>query len=648
MELSQKVLKYTEFEYKNYINTSNLQELHTLKLYLDDMYYNTSDHIIDDKRYDILKDTLTKRDPNYIPPVGCKIRENENRVTLPFWMGSVNKTTPEDENDLTRWVSNNPCKEVIITEKLDGVSGMFIQKNGTRKLYTRGDGVIGADISYLIQYISNIPQHTEDIALRGELIIEKKTFDSEYKYDGINRTKNTYKHSRNMVAGIIGAKTLRNGIKDIKFIVYEIVSDNTSESPLNQLDLLTELGYTTAIHKSIQTEKLSIETLITLHKKFKKHTNFEIDGIIVQSNVKYDRNISGNPSYLFAFKMNGPENIVETTVLDIDWRVSKWGQIVPVAIIDPVDLPGVTISKVTLSNAGLMVEKRIGIGSVVNVTRSKDVIPFIVDVITECNEEDLNFPEMPYEWDDNKVHLNVIWDKIDDETADFIKIKMFSSFFDKMGIKHVSEQTVKKIYNGGFNTLLKIVGMTKKELMENAGFKDKSATRIIDNIKNGLQNINTIDLLGASGVLGYGIGRKKVKALMNDIPDLLVADKNDLKHRIMKVEGFSEITANKVVDRIDNAIEFIDEISKYVTFAENTRTSNVLVGKKFVFSGFRSRDLEVDIQNKGGVVSTSVSKKTTAVIVSNKNTEKTGKVSKAVECNVPIYEKEEFIEKFLK
>ena len=199
--------------------------------------------------------------------------------------------------------------------------------------------------------------------------------------------------------------------------------------------------------------------------------------------LKYDRNPSGNPSYMFAFKINSEDSINATRILDIEWNVSSWGKIVPVAIIEPIELPGNTIKRVSVSNAGLMKEKMIGPGAIINVTRSKEVIPFIVSVEKPCKK--LKYPDVEYEWDKNNVHLVVI--EATEETVATMDIKMFSNFFAKMGIKFVSSATVKKLYEHGFDTLLKIIGATKEDLMKQADFKEKSATRIIDNIKNGLK-----------------------------------------------------------------------------------------------------------------------------------------------------------------
>ena len=655
MENLTKIRKYNTKEMKKYCSDSNLDDLHMIKLYLDDLYYNTDIPELSDQLYDILKDKLKERDPDYVPPVGAKIRQNENRVKIPFWMGSADKITPGEQKELDRWFEKNPCDKLVISEKLDGVSGTFTSVNGVKKLFTRGDGTIGADISYLIQYIDTIPDVKDDIAVRGELIIKKSIFEKKYYYDGkrdddnYKKTKmvgkgygRLYRNARNMVAGLVGAKTVRAGLSDIQFVVYEHVGHATMTRPSKQLKQLKKLGFTVAMHEKVAKTK-EMADWIELYNRFKETSEYEIDGIVAQSNVNYDRNPDGNPSYIFAFKVNSEDSIHATTVLDIEWSVSSWGQIVPVAIIDPIELPGNTLRRVTVSNAGLMRQKMIGPGAIINVTRSKEVIPFIVSVEEPC--ENLKWPDMEFKWDDNEVHLNVV--DASPEIIAKMRVKLFSKFFEKMGIKHVSKATVAKLYDAGFDTLLKIIAASKKDLLTVAGFKEKSATRIHNNIKNGLQGVKAPELMGSSGVFGYGVGRKRVIALMTDMPDLLVAKKKGLKKRVLKVEGFSEIMADKVIENLDYAVKFIDEISKYVSFVEDTRVSDTLVGQKFCFSGFRSKELEQKIDDRGGKAVTSVSKKTSGIIVASKGGKSTGKVSKAESLGVPVYTKEEFIEKFI-
>ena len=649
MDKLSKIQNYDTKKMKKYCSKADLDDLHTLKLYLDDLYYNTADPELSDQLYDILKDTLMKRDPEYVPPVGAKIRKHENRVKIPFYMGSADKITPDEQKELDRWIEKNPCKDLVISEKLDGVSGTFTVVNGKRKLFTRGDGETGADISYLIQYIDSIPHVAEDIAVRGELIIRKDVFEKKYYFDGKSDDKvkgrgfgRLYRNARNMVAGLVGAKTVRAGLQDIEFVVYEIVGHATMPKPEDQMKKLNKLGFTPAMHKVIPVPE-DMDEWVDLHNRYKKDSKYEIDGIVIQSNVPYDRNPSGNPSYLFAFKVNNEDDIHETTVLDIEWSVSSWGQIVPVAIIDPVELPGNTIKRVTVSNAGLMREKGIGPGAIINVTRSKEVIPFIVSVSEPCDE--FKWPDMEYEWDENEVHLKVV--DASPEIVTRMRVKLFSKFFAKMGIKHVSNATIAKLYSHGFDTLLKIIAAKKEELVHIDGIQEKSAERIVTNIKEGLKGVKAPELMGACGVFGFGVGRKRVIALMTDIPDLLTRKRKGLKKRVLEVEGFSEIMADKVVANIDYAVQFIDEISKYVSFLDDTRVSDTLVGLKYAFSGFRSKELEQHIEDRGGKIATSVSKKTSGMIVASKSGKPTGKVAKAESLGIPVYTKEEFTEKFI-
>lgn len=640
-----KIKKFSDEDMIKYCKNSKLDFLHKLKLYLDDLYYNTDSSYVSDKLYDILKDFLIKNDPDYIPPIGCKIRKHQNRVNLPYWLGSADKITPNELNKLERWKEKNEKVKYIISEKLDGVSGMLYVKNGKKKLYTRGNGTIGADISYIIQYIKNIPKNIPDnICIRGELIIKKKKFNKKY-YNGNPDLGNVtdrklYKNARNMVAGLVGSKIIREGIDDIKFIVYEIIRDETMNKPSYNFDYLNKIGFSVAMNTYI--DDLNIQNLSTVYYKFKNDTKYEIDGIIIQPDFIYDRNTEGNPSYLFAFKINDKDDIHKTKVIDIEWSISSWGQIIPVAIIEPVKLSGTTIKRVTVSNAGLLKEKGIGPGSIINVIRSKDVIPFIVSVDKKCKK--FKWPNIKYDWDKNNVHIKVV--DASDDTLEKMEVKTITNFFQKMGIKFISEKTVSKLYNHGFNTLIKIVRAKKEELVKVEGIHDKSATRIVDNIKKGLTNVNKSNLLACSGSFGYGIGRKRLLSLLIDIPDILDYNKDKLKDRILNVEGFSDIMADKIVSNIDNANIFYNEIKKYATFEHINRVSNVLVGKKFVFSGFRDKNLEKILENKGGKVVSSVSKNTTCIVVSDENYKHTSKIKTAVKLNIKIYTKDEFKNKY--
>lgn len=632
-------IKYEDFS--EFLKKTKIKKLYDMKKYFDDNYYNDESKISDEK-YDLLVDEIKKKDKDFIEEIGAKIRENGKRIELPYWMGSANKITPELKKELNRWIKNNSetseqvenYKKYIITEKLDGVSCLLYKKGNRTHLFTRGDGKIGTDISHLKKFL-NLPEINEDITIRGELIIKKDNF-KKYK---------NYKNARNMVSGIISSKSTKKGLDDICFVCYEIIEEKKiQEKQENQLKKLENFGF--KIAKNILLNKINIDVLSTLYDSLKNKSEFIIDGIIVQSNFEYVRNISGNPNYMFAFKMNKEEDIFETEVIDIEWNVSKWGQLKPVVIVNPVDVSGITINRATAHSAKFIIDNNLGPNSIIKITRSKDVIPYIVSIVKS------SYPKMPernFVWDDN--HVNILICDQEDKTKN---IKIISDFFKKLDIKFISDATVSKMYNHGFDTLFKIIEADEKSLLQIPTFKKLTVDKIIKNIKKGLQNMNLSTVIAASCVLGYGIAEKKIESLLNSIPTIFSDFKNfsidENIDRIKNVEGFSIKSAKKIAENLDKTALFIEKLSKYGNFKTKIESNNLhdssLSNFKLVMSGFRDKNLEEKIKQKGGKCLTSVSKNTNILITDdiNSNSEK---IMKAKKLGILIFEKSNFIEKYL-
>ena len=630
-----KISSFQDEEFNKYILSEDLSTLHQLKLYADDLYYNTGKSSgLEDWKYDSIKEILNIRDPNYVIPTGTRIRENENRVNLPFWLGSMNKFKPEDEKAMLKWLICNKAPNYIIQDKLDGISCLLVIKNGNVKIYTRGDGIVGADISYLAKHIKNIPKKVkETISVRGELIMKDKVFKENYNV--------WYANARNMVAGIVGSKTMKEGINLVEFIAYEVVSKETCTSSFEQLEYLDSLGFKT-VYRNLVTN-FNVDTLMEALINSKKKSKYEIDGLIVQPNISYERNTFGNPTYAFAFKMRFSDNLIEANVLGVEWNVSKWGVLKPRVEINPVQLGGVTITWATGFNAKYIVEKFIGPGAVIQITRSGDVIPYIVSVIKKAKEPDM--PDISYTWNESKVDIQT------DEYSDTSSVKRIASFFAELGIKHVGEKNVQKIYESGFDTLIKIISATEDDFAKIPGFGKKMAERTFTNIRDGLKDLSLPLLLGASGVFGFGMGTKKITTLLNDFPELFdTMNTEDIYNRVLRVEGFSHKTAKKIVNNLEEAKKFIDDIKKFTTFKKETDTKVVkqsLSGMKIVLSGFRDKKLEEYIVTRGGKVVTSVSKQTSILVVASNSAEPSGKTAKALELGVTILELKEFTDQFI-
>ena len=633
MESQLKIIsKYSDNDLKKYFNKEDINFLHQLKLYLDDKYYNRGEEVyLSDHQYDLLKEILQKRDPMYIPPIGAKIRMNDNRVELPFWLGSMDKLKPEDVLQLKRWLVKNESKDYVIESKLDGISCMLISKKGITKLYTRGDGIIGSDISYLTHYLKNIPKKIdEDIAIRGELIIRKDVFSKKYSSE--------FKNPRNMVAGRIAGKTARSGLEDIEFIAYEIIDNHTLIKPEEQLLKLVEMDFHVVNYSIVNS--LKIENLIEIFMNFKDNTIFEIDGIIIQPNIPYKRNKSGNPSYAFAFKVRLDTNLVDAEVEEVEWNISRWGLLKPKIRIKPVFLNGVTITYTSGFNARYIEDNQIGPKSIIKLTRSGDVIPFIVEVIKKTKAQ---MPDISYKW--NETHVDIYTE----ENENIVCIKVITNIFASLNIKHVSELTVSKLYNHGLDNLLKIIYASKEDFEEIEGFGKRLSERTYNNIHQGLQNISLSTLLGGSSIFGRGIGVKKIEVLLEAIPDILelysTISKKKLFKRINEVKGFSDKTTKNIIDNLPWAIKFVEKMKPFISIKIEINISNDLKSMIFVFSGFRDKKLEEEIIKRGGKVSTSVSSNTTCVIANNLH-KITGKVQKAMDLNIDVYEKENFLLKF--
>jgi DNA ligase (NAD+) len=620
-------LEYPIEALKEYFEKEDINVLFNLKIELDDKYYNTGETIIEDDKYDLLKDIIYKRDKKLIS-VGSKLRDGDNKVDLPFWLGSLNKITPEEPDVLKKWIKSNNVCQYVITEKLDGVSCLLECKDYNISLYTRGDGSVGSNISYLLPFFKNIPTELKNISVRGELIITKTIFDNKYK--GI------YKNPRNMVSGIINAKSHREGLEDIDFVAYEIIDNDTVPTISKQLYILGKMGFSTP--KNLNMKSPTVDNLSEVLLEFKHTSKYEIDGIVVSSDNMYDRNIEGNPTYMFAFKMSIGDCVRQTTVRKIEWNVSKRGQLKPVVIVDPVEINGVTITRATGYHGKYIKDNNLGPGAVIKITRSKEVIPYIVEVVKQSKE--VQMPD-EYVWDKNKVNI-----LSKNETDSHMSIKLISNFFGELGVKYVSEATVSKMYENGLDDIVKILGASKEKLLEIPEFKEKSVERIYNNIHNTLRDVKLSKILGASGVFGFGIGTKRIDSLLLHIPNLLEIYKTktseELLKMIMEVEGFSEIMATKIVTNINIADLLVKNISRYITIKEEVRVSNDMTGHKYVMSGFRDKELEEEIVKRGGKVTGTVSRNTTALIVKQKNENVTGKIENAQKLNIPIYSREEF------
>ena len=635
-------------EFKNYLLTLSLDELRKLKTRFDDQYYNSEKGSeLDDAHYDILQEVISEKTGTYT--VGAPIRDIDNRVTLPYWLGSADKLKPEDEGKIERWITKNKSSRYVLSDKLDGVSCLLVVKNGVMHLYSRGDGKVGGLITYLANQLiktKNIPRNLPDIAVRGELIVSKKNFE---KCVG-------YTNSRNMMSGLVNSKEEKPEMKYVEFITYEIVS--TVDTPIsNQLEKLRELGFKVVEYKVVK--EISVLILSEYLLERRQNSKYDIDGIIVQSNNPYTRNVDGNPSYMFAFKMLITEDIATTVIEGIKWNTSRNHILTPVAMIKPVVIDNSTINNVTLYNARYVKDNKLGKGSIVQITKSGGIIPKIIKVITATGPE---FPTVPYIWDTNRVEI------LTELKTDAAKINEIHFFFKTLDIKDLGPKRVELLFKQGFTSVVQIITASRKTLGEALNSEKVGAT-IYNNIQEGLHKYsektpeNIAILLHASSSFEIGIGSRNLENLLNHIPDIFalyqIQSRKIIIDSIVKIKGFSDILATKVYNGLGKAIEFLDTFYKIVKASSSSSSSSSRKEEKEVIStkplfpkrslqnqvvvmtGFTSKSLDKLITELGGRVSSTFVNATTILLVKDKDST-SSKMQKAQEKGIPIMTEQEF------
>ena len=399
--------------------------------------------------------------------IGAQVKL-KNKAKLDYWLGSMDKIKPTS-NKLDLWIKKYK-PEYYLTEKLDGVSGLLTYTfDGKMKLFTRGTATHGLDITPLLKYIPNLPKIDQiksigkknKMAFRGELIIPKKLFDKNWS--------KTMKNSRNAVAGLVNSKNINPKLAtDTRFVVYEVVDPIYKFE--KQMKVIKELKFDKVHHKIVQ--NIDYEFLSEYLKKRRNISKYLIDGIIVTNNEEHKRNTTGNPKYAFAFKDILEDQIATTKVIKVEWKISKNGFIKPTLVLEKVSIGGVDISRSSGFNGKFIFDNKIGPGTIIELIRSGDVIPYVKKIIKSTKAQ---MPTTKWHW--NKTKVDIVCDEM---KCDDILIRNIHYFFSKLDTKGLGEKIIIRLYDVGLDSILKILKADKKDFMKAEGIKEKSA----QNLKN--------------------------------------------------------------------------------------------------------------------------------------------------------------------
>lgn len=605
-------------------------------------YQETGSPILSDNQYDILREYVLKNYPTNKTALDqhADVKVDKNKVKLPYEMWSMDKIKA-DTKELNKFKQKYKGPYVISC-KLDGVSALYTTEGDTPKLYTRGDGKYGQTIDHLIPYLK-LPTD-KNITLRGEIIIKENLFKEKYGAK--------YSNSRNFVSGLINKKTLTKEhtdiLKDIDFVGYEVIHPKNLKPSVQLNNIETMDGICVKFIPNITSEELTNEYLSEKLVDWRTNYEYTIDGIICIDDNVYGRQ-SKNPDQAFAFKMVLSDQSAEAKVLDVLWAASKDGYLKPRVQIEEVNIGGVKINYATGFNAKFIEDNKIGLGAVIKIIRSGDVIPKIQEIITPA--ETAIMPKDKYIW--NETHVDIMLENVEEDET--VKLKNITGFFKTIEVVGLGEANVKKIIKTGNDTVAKIIGMSVADLMMVDGFKEKMATKIHDSIHKQIELSSVARLATASNIFGRGFGEKKIDIILQNEKNIFNDnDSHDEKVNKLKIlDGLAAKTAGKFIEKIPEFKEFMIDAKIEYKLSETEAPKQAspkynlpLSDKLILLSDIKGKKILAEkIEALGGKVASTITKNVNLLIVGSLDVETT-KMKKAKEYKIEIISEEQFQEKY--
>jgi DNA ligase (NAD+) len=678
-EPSKELISKVESDAYNTATGLSIKALESLVLEASNAYYNTDTPILSDDAFDIIIDVLKQREPDspVLDRIGATVpADAPNKVKLPYHLGSMDKVKP-GSRELATWLGKYPGPYVI-SEKLDGLSGLLIiqvaadGKTLEMKLYRRGDDDISQEVSHLVSLVNIIPsiRHKQVIeyirkqnpdkgvlAVRGELIIKKSTFQAKYS------TK--YPKARSFINGIALSKpeafnnqAIRTMARDIDYVVYSVL-DPQPMTQVDQFAVLDKLGFLTAhneVFKGLDADILQ-ETLL----EFKRESHYEIDGIIVADESRmYPLPTSGNPKHAVAFKMRLAEQTATTTVEYVEYNVSKTKLLKPRVKFAPVKIGGDTIMYATGFNAKFIKDNKLGPGAVITIVKSGDVIPYIAEV-TKPAPKGWQEPEVAYAWNPSGIDA---YPTDLSSVPEYLNRELLQ-FFETMDVAGVKAGTVDKLIDAGFTTINDILNVKAENLISVEGFQIKSAEKLVSNIKTAiLDKVHPLAIVMNASNKFSGFGQRKLDALIAGLADnqrVLTGKPREITlDEITQLEGFQAKTAQAFLTALPVFRTWlaehpqirvsVDSLADIEATGPKLTVSPGLAAylkQNIVFTGFRDESMEAKVVAAGGKIQSGISG-TTQLVVAADLSKGSSKLDKAREKGISVISKAEFAAKIAK
>jgi DNA ligase (NAD+) len=625
-------------------------------------YYQESREIMSNLEYDSLYDELVSlEEQTGIVLAGSPTKKVGYEIVseLPKERHSEPRLSLDKTKEVTVLEEFLKEQEGVLSWKLDGLTIVLFYENGELvKALTRGNGEIGEVVTPNARTFVNLPlqiPYKGNLSVRGEAVIHYSDF--KRLNEEIENAEARYKNPRNLCSGSVRQlNTEITAKRSVNFCAYELLTADEVEfhnARMEQLAFLTEQGFEVVEHELVTAETVA-ESVAGFSERI---LNYDIpsDGLVLTYNdIDYGISLgrtSKFPRHSLAFKWQ--DETAETILREIEWSASRTGLINPVAIFDPIELEGTTVSRASVHNVSIMESLKLGIGDRIQVYKANMIIPQIAENLTESGS--CQPPEScPVCGGQTEVRqendVRVLYCINPDCMAK--KMKGLSLFVsrDAMDIEGLSEATIEKLMERNLLHDLADLFRLKEHgevITEMEGFGERSYQKLCEAIEKA-RHTTLVRLLYSLGIPGVGLAGAKLlsRHFSGDIHRIMEAEAEELT----EIDGIGPILAEGVVTffRSPKNRQTIEDLLREVELEQEVQEEEQpLSGKVFVITGslvqFENRNaLKEYIERRGGKVTGSVSNKT-SYLINNDNTSSSSKNKKAAELGIPILTEEEFL-----
>ena len=613
-----------------------------------------------DKLYDELvaleKETGTVLAGSVTQKVGYEVVSNLKKVTHPSRMLSLDKTKEVDK--LKSFLGN---QKGMLSWKLDGLTIVCTYEEGKLiQAVTRGNGLIGEDVTSNAKTFINLPltiPYKHRLVIRGEAVIHYSDFE---RINEKLEAEEKYKNPRNLCSGSV--RQLNSEItarRNVRLYAFAVIEGNDEEnSKIGQMQWLRTLGFETVEYKEVTKE--NVEEAVHYFSEEITKRDFASDGLVlVYDDIPYSKSLGTTakfPKDGIAFKWQ--DEIKETQIVKVEWNTSRTGLINPVAIFEPVELEGTTVERASLHNLSIVEELKIGIGDTVKVFKANMIIPQVAENLTQSGP--VTIPATCQVCGAQTVvkqekTAKTLYCPNGNCPAQRSQAFVHYASRDAMNIEGLSEATVEKFLNKGF--LVDFVSLYHLNEHEEAiksmeGFGQKSYDKLISAIEKTRQ-VALYQFIYALGILQVGPMNAKLicKHFDDDLERIMQAEVEDF----VAIEGVGPVIARELSNyfHLPANRDMLARLAQEIHFIKEEKPNQetlILEGKTFVITGdvhhFANRKaLSAKIEELGGKVTGSVSKKTNYLINNDKESS-SSKNKKAKELEIPILSEEEFLNLF--